>query len=71
MNGKIVAGIVLIALGGLILAYQGFTYTKREKIVDLGPIQATADVEKSVSLPPILGGVLILGGLVVLVTGRK
>ena len=71
MSGKVIAGIALIVIGGLILAYQGFSYTQREKKVDLGPIQISADEKKTVPLPPILGGVLVLGGVVVLVTARK
>ena len=55
-------GIVLIVLGALALAYQGFTYTTREKVIDLGPIQASADRQHTVPLPPILGGIAIAAG---------
>ena len=66
------AGIVLVVLGVLALAYGGFSYTKREKIIDIGPIEATAETQESVPLPPILGGAALVGGIVLLVvSGRK
>ena len=66
------AGIVLVVLGVLALAYGGFSYTKREKIIDIGPIEATAETRESVPLPPILGGAALVGGIVLLVvSGRK
>jgi uncharacterized membrane protein YidH (DUF202 family) len=64
-------GVVLIVLGVLALVYQGFTYTKRETIVDLGPIQASADREKSIPIPPIAGVVAVVGGIALLVAGNK
>lgn len=70
MNGRTIAGIALLVIGGLILAYQGFTYTKPET-TKIGPIKIETQEEKTVPLPPILGGVLVLGGIVILVTGRK
>ena len=65
------AGIILIVLGGLALAYQGFTYTHRDKVLDVGPIHATRDEHEHVSLPPIIGGVALVGGLFLLVAGAK
>jgi hypothetical protein len=64
-------GIVLIVLGLAALAYQGFTYTSREKVVDIGPLHATADREKTVPLPPIVGGVAVASGVVLLVVGGR
>jgi uncharacterized membrane protein len=64
-------GIVLIALGLAALAYQGFTYTSRETVVDIGPLHATADREKTVPLPPIVGGVAVATGVVLLVLGAR
>jgi uncharacterized membrane protein len=66
-----IAGILLVVLGALALAYQGITYTKREKVVDIGPIHATADTQKTIPLPPILGGIALIGGVVLLVAGAK
>ena len=64
-------GIVLIVLGILALAYGGFTYTHEKKVVDLGPIQASRKETSTVPLPPILGVIVILGGGVLLFTGKR
>jgi hypothetical protein len=64
-------GIVLLVIGVLSLAYQGFTYTTQKKVVDLGPIQATKEEHHSVPLPPILGVLALIGGVVVLVSDRR
>lgn len=66
-----IAGILLIVLGVVALAYGGFSYTKREKIVDIGPIEATAETEETVPLPPILGGLALAGGIVLLIAGSR
>jgi uncharacterized membrane protein YidH (DUF202 family) len=63
--------VVLIVLGVLALAYGGFTYTHEKKVVDLGPIQASKKETNTVPLPPILGVVAIIGGGILLVTGKK
>ena len=65
------AGIVLIILGALALAYQGINYTHREKVLDVGPIHATADEQKHIPLPPIVGGLAILAGAALLFAGTK
>lgn len=64
-------GILLIILGALALAYQGFNYTRQEKVIDLGPIHATAETQEHVSIPPILGGLTLVAGIVLLVYGNK
>jgi hypothetical protein len=64
-------GVVLIVLGVLALAYGGFTYTHQKKVVDLGPIQASKKETSTVPLPPILGVVAIIGGGILVVTGKK
>jgi uncharacterized membrane protein YidH (DUF202 family) len=64
-------GVVLIVLGVLALAYGGFTYTHEKKVVDLGPIQASKKETSTVPLPPILGVVAIIGGGILVVTGKK
>ena len=66
-----ILGIILILIGIVALAYGGFTYTKREKVVDLGPLQVSADREKTIPLPPILGALCLVGGVVVVVVGNK
>ncbi len=64
-------GILLVVLGALALAYQGITYTRREKVIDLGPIHATEDKQERIPIPPILGGLALVGGIVLLVAGAK
>jgi uncharacterized membrane protein YidH (DUF202 family) len=64
-------GIVLIVFGVLALAYGGFTYTHEKKVVDLGPIQASRKETNTVPLPPILGVLAIIGGGVLLFTGKR
>jgi hypothetical protein len=66
-----VFGIALIVLGVFGLAWGGFTYTTREKVVDIGPIHATRDETHNVAVPPIAGAVLLLGGVALLVAGKK
>ena len=63
-------GIILIALGLVGLVWGGFTYTTREKVVDLGPIDVSRDKTHSVPLPPILGAVALIGGILLLVTDK-
>jgi hypothetical protein len=58
-------------IGIVALAYQGITYTTREKVIDLGPIQMTAGKTKTLPLPPIVGGIAIVGGIVLLVVGSR
>jgi hypothetical protein len=65
------AGIVLIALGLISLVYQGFTYTTRETILDIGPIHATADREKTVALPPGIGVVAVIAGAALLFSASR
>ena len=71
MRASLVAGILLIVFGVLIFAYGGFSFTKREKVLDIGPIEATAERREHVPLPPILGGAAVLGGIALLVAGRR
>lgn len=64
-------GMVLIALGVVLLLWTGFTYTKKEKIIDMGPVQVSADKEKSVNWPPYAGAIVLVIGIVVLLNGPK
>jgi uncharacterized membrane protein len=64
-------GILLVVLGALALAYQGFNYTREEKVLDVGPIHATAERHERVSIPPLLGGLALVGGVALLVLGAK
>lgn len=58
-------------LGVIALAYQGITYTTQKKVVELGPIQATKEEHKTIPLPPILGGIVLVGGILLVATDRK
>ena len=64
-------GILLIVLGVVALAYQGFTYTTREKVIDLGPLKASVNEEHTVPLPPIIGALAIVGGVVLLMRAKS
>ena len=64
-------GIILIVVGIAMLIWTGFSYTKREKIVDAGPIQISADKEKSVNWPPYAGGIILVAGVIVFVASKK
>jgi hypothetical protein len=71
MKPLTLAGIVLIVLGALALAYQGISYTKREKVIDIGPIEASTETRKTVPIPPILGALALGGGIVLVVAGAR
>jgi hypothetical protein len=64
-------GIILIVVGILALAYQGITYTTHKKVLDIGPIQATKEEHKTVPIPPVLGALALVGGVVILATDRR
>lgn len=66
-----VVGILLVILGVIALTYQGITYTTREKVVQLGPIEATKKTEKTIPLPPLLGGTALAAGVVLIIAGSK
>jgi hypothetical protein len=71
MRPLAIVGIVLIVLGAIALAYEGITYTKTEKLVDLGPLKVEAKREKTIPLPPILGGVAVVVGVVLLIASSR
>jgi uncharacterized membrane protein HdeD (DUF308 family) len=71
MKSASVAGILLIVLGVIALAYQGISYTTQKKVLDIGPIQATKEEHKTIPLPPIIGAVALIGGVVLLFAGGK
>lgn len=66
-----IVGILLIIVGVIGLAYGGITYTRKEKVIDIGPIQATAEKHERIPLPPIVGGLSLVAGVVLLVAGAK
>jgi uncharacterized membrane protein len=71
MKPAMLVGILLILLGIVALSYQGLTYTKREKVLDIGPIQASKETRKTIPLPPILGGLALAGRIALVITGNK
>jgi len=71
MKPIIVAGIALILLGIVGFSYNRITYTSKEKILDVAPIQATAEREKSIPLPPLLGGLVLVAGIGLVAVGYK
>jgi hypothetical protein len=64
-------GLVLIAIGVIMLIWTGFTYTKRDKLVDAGPIHISADREHEVNWSPYAGGLLVVGGAILVATAKK
>ena len=64
-------GLIMIVIGIVMLIWTGFTYTKKEKVVDAGPIQISADRQKTVNWPPYAGGILLIGGVIIFVTAKK
>jgi uncharacterized membrane protein len=71
MKPATILGIALIILGIVAFAYQGITYTTQEKVIDLGPVQATVEKTKTIPLTPLLGGLALVGGIVLLVAGPR
>ena len=65
------AGLALVVLGLIALAYQGITYTSRETVLDIGPVHATADRQKTFPLPPVVGIVAVVAGAALLVVGSR
>jgi uncharacterized membrane protein YidH (DUF202 family) len=70
MNMKLI-GILLIVFGVVALAVGGFSYTRREKVIDLGPIQATTEKRETIPLSPIAGIAAVAGGAVLVVAGSR
>ena len=64
-------GILLIVLGALVLAYQGINYTRQKKVLDVGSVHVTKETHERIPLPPILGGLALAGGVVLLVMGTR
>jgi uncharacterized membrane protein len=71
MKTATILGIVLIVLGIVSFAYQGFHYTTRKTVFDIGSLHATTSEKHEVPLPPVLGGLLVVGGIVLLVSGTR
>ena len=64
-------GIVLIVLGALALAFQGINYTRQKDVLNVGSLHVTTETDERIPLPPILGGLALAGGVVLLVVGAR
>jgi hypothetical protein len=71
MKPAAIVGVLLIIVGIAGLAFGGLSFTHKEKVLDLGPIQASADKKESLPVPPILGALALVGGVVLLVSGTR
>ena len=71
MKSTAVIGLVLIIVGIASLLYQGFSYTKREKVLDIGPLQATATTKHTVPIPPLVGGLALAAGVALVIAGNR
>jgi hypothetical protein len=71
MKTQILIAIILIAIGVIAFAYEGITYMSREKIIDFGPLEVTAQEKETISLPPVLGGISLVGGIVLLIFSTR
>jgi uncharacterized membrane protein len=71
MKTTTILGIALILLGFVAFAYQGITYTTRKNVIDIGPLQATVDKKETIPLPPLVGGLALVGGIALLIVGVR
>lgn len=71
MKPMAILGAVLLVFGIVALVYQGVNYTSHDTVIDIGPIHATADRQRTFPLPPIVGLAAVAGGVVLLITGSK
>jgi hypothetical protein len=71
MKNMMIAGVLLIAIGIVSLLYQGITYTSHKNVINLGPISATANEDKTIPIPPIIGGLMLAGGVALLLASRR
>jgi hypothetical protein len=71
MTTTTMLGSALILLGIVAFAYQGITYTTQEKILDIGPLQASVDKQETIPLPPVVGALALVGGMVLLIVGAR
>lgn len=71
MNTTSLAGILLLLIAITAFAYQGFTYTTSENVVDIGALQISKDTDHSIALPPVVGGIALVGGVILLALGSR
>lgn len=71
MRPLTIIGIVLVIIGVFVLASEGITYTKTEKVLDIGPIEATTKHRKTIPIPPMAGGAVVVAGILLVIAGAK
>ena len=71
MKPALLIGIILIVIGVVALAYQGITYTTTERVVDIGPLKVDKKKENTIPLPPVLGGLALVGGVILVATSAR
>jgi uncharacterized membrane protein HdeD (DUF308 family) len=71
MRAGMIVGIILIVLGVVALGYEGISYTTREKVIDVGPLQASVERKKTIPLSPLVGGAALLGGIVLVIAAAR
>ena len=71
MKTTTLLAVILIAIGIVAFGYQGITYTTKENVVDIGPLKVTTEKSNTLPLPPIVGAIALVGGIVLLVAGKK
>jgi len=71
MRTTTLLAVILIAIGIVAFGYQGISYTTKENVVDIGPLKVTTEKTNTLPLPPLVGGIALVGGIVLLAVGRK
>lgn len=71
MKAGMIVGVILIVLGVVALGYEGISYTTREKVIDVGPLQASVERKKTIPLSPLVGGAALLGGIVLVIVAAR
>jgi uncharacterized membrane protein len=71
MKSSAVAGVILIVIGVISLVFQGVTYTRHKKVLQVGSFEATTEQHKTIPLPPIIGGIALVAGVALLMVGRR
>jgi hypothetical protein len=71
MRAITIVGIVLIVIGVIALVYQGITYTTREKVLEVGPVEVRKETQKTIPLPPLAGLAALAGGIVLVLVGAR
>ncbi|HVO17540.1 MAG TPA: DUF3185 domain-containing protein [Alphaproteobacteria bacterium] len=71
MRPRLIIGVILIVLGAVALAIGGINYTTKEKVLEIGPLKAEAEKEHTIPLPPLLGAIALIGGIVLIAVGAR